>query len=94
MRLTPCRPLFYAVDEVHGHGIKKLLEIIPEKDLEGFGVETVNEDKTKVKREALRKKIFAAMQEGGPAKYLEKLESSFLNSLFDTLVSVANAALH
>jgi len=66
--------------------LKKLLDLVPEKDLEGFGVETKNEDKTKVKREALCKRIFAAMQEAGPAKYLEKLESSFLNNLFGVLV--------
>jgi len=72
-------------DEVHGHGLKKLLDLVPEKDLEGFGVETKNEDKTKVKREALCKRIFAAMLEAGPAKYLEKLESSFLNNLFTVL---------
>jgi len=71
-------------DEVHGHGLKKLLEILPEKALEGFGI-AKNEDSTKVKRAAMCKKIFAAMQEAGPAKYLEKLDTSSLASLFDDL---------
>jgi len=58
-----------------------LLEIIPERSLEGFRVHT--EDK--IRREAKCKKIFTAMQEAGPAKFLEKLDSTFLNSLFDDL---------
>jgi len=69
-------------DEVHGHGLKKLLELLPEKHLEGFGISSKNDDDTRIKHQAMIKKIFTALQESGPANFLEKLDSTYLSNLF------------
>jgi len=73
-------------DDVHEAGLKKILEIIPEKHLEGFGVDTKKEDgETKLGRLALCKRIYSAMQDDDPQKFLEKLESKYFATLFDAL---------
>jgi len=72
-------------DDAHTTGIKKFVDILPVTLLDQLGVNTKNDDGSKIQRAVLKKHIFHKIQEDTPQKFLNGLDAKVLAVIVDAV---------
>jgi len=72
-------------DDAHTTGIKKFVDILPVTLLDQLGVNTKNDDGSKIQRAVLKKHIFHKVQEDTPQKFLNGLDAKVLANIVDAV---------